>query len=471
MNSPQAANPKVESVTMSEPVISTRTNISSGLLLKGSVWTAGAYGLGQVVRLLTNIILAHLLAPQLFGIMLIVYSLRTGITLFSDFGVGQNIIYSKNADNPDFYNTAWTLEIIRNLVLWLICLVAAVPVARFYQAPILISVLPIAALDLVLTALTSSSVYLLRKRLQVAKLNAFEAVVALISSAATVVLAYLDPTIWALVFGNLFGSTVSMIGSHFLLGDVKQKLLIYKSYAWQIFDFGKWIFLSSVAYFLAMNFDRLYLAKVIPLEVLGVYGIARSIVDVLGALISRLGNYVLFPFVASHSHLPRRDLRAQVVVIRAKFLLLLAAGVSLLVVLSDLAIRILYDARYRAAAWMLPVLLVGSWFSILATVNESTLLGLGKPSYSAISNGTKFGSLLVGLPLIVTRGGILGCVALVAVSDLFRYFPMLIGQKREKFSFGGQDFLITVAMFLLIGLWEWLRWIGGLGSSFETLPI
>ncbi len=456
---------------MSEPNLAIKTRISSGLLLKGSVWTVGAYGLGQVVRLLTNIILARLLAPQLFGIMLIVYSLRTGVTLVSDFGVGQNVIYSKNADNPEFYNTARTLEIIRNLVLWLICLGAAVPVARFYQAPILVSVLPIAAFDLVLTALASSSVYLLRKRLQVARLNAFEAFIALTSSAATVLFAYFNPTIWALVFGTLFGSTVFMIGSHFLLADVKQEFTISKIFAKQIFDFGRWIFLSSVAYFLAMNFDRLYLAKVIPLEVLGVYGIARSIVEVLGALISRLGNYVLFPFIASHSHLPRRELRAQLVAIRAKFMLILAAGVSLLVAWSDLAIRTLYDERYHAASWMLPVLLVGSWFSILATVSESTLLGLGKPSYSAISNGAKFGALLVGLPLAVTSSGILGCVVLVALSDLFRYFPMLIGQKRVGFSFGRQDFFITVAMFLMIGLWELLRWIGGLGSSFATLPI
>ena len=53
--------------------------ISSGFLLKGAVWTIGAYGLGQVLRLATNIFLARLLAPELFGIMLIVDSLRLGI--------------------------------------------------------------------------------------------------------------------------------------------------------------------------------------------------------------------------------------------------------------------------------------------------------------------------------------------------------------------------------------------------------
>ena len=48
---------------------------------------------------------------------------------------------------------------------------------------------------------------------------------------------------------------------------------------------------------------------------------------------------------------------------------------------------------------MLPVLIIGSWFSILAYLNELTLLGLGKPSYNAASNGLKFAFLLIGLPL------------------------------------------------------------------------
>jgi len=70
--------------------------------LTGAVWTIGAYGVGQLIRVATNVILTRLLAPELFGIMLIVYSLRTGLTLISDIGIGQNIVYNKSADDPDF---------------------------------------------------------------------------------------------------------------------------------------------------------------------------------------------------------------------------------------------------------------------------------------------------------------------------------------------------------------------------------
>src|SRR6266446_6611678 len=171
--------------------------VSTGLLLKGGVWTTAAYGVGQMLRLATNVILARLLAPELFGIMLIVNSLRMGITLISDFGIGQNIIYNKNSNRPDFYNTAWTLEIIRNVVLWLVCLAATPPLAYFYQSPILVWVLPLSAMTLVVTGFSSTSQYLLQKRMQIAKFNIFEMLVTFVSSAAHVLFAYFSPTIWA----------------------------------------------------------------------------------------------------------------------------------------------------------------------------------------------------------------------------------------------------------------------------------
>jgi hypothetical protein len=34
-----------------------------------------------------------------------------------------------------------------------------------------------------------------------------------------------------------------------------------------------------------------------------------------------------------------------------------------------------------------------------------------------------------------------------------------------------QDLLVTLAVFSLIGFWEWLRWVSGFGTSFESLPI
>ena len=203
----------------------------------------------------------------------------------------------------------------------------------------------------------------MRKRLQIAKLNAFDTIVSFVSSAVYILSAYLSPTIWALVLGGLFSSAATMIGSHFLLPDVRQRFYISKRYSLEILNFGKWIFVASIVYFLSMNFDRLYLGKVIPLELLGVYGIARTFSDLSSMLVLSLGHTVLFPFISSHIQELRATLRERVGSICTKFLLVAAVGISLFVTSADWIIKILYDQRYQAAGWMMPVLIIGSWFS------------------------------------------------------------------------------------------------------------
>ena len=445
--------------------------ISIAYLLKGTVSTIGADGFTQALRLTTNVILARLLAPELFGIMLIVNSLRTGIELMSDLGVGQNIIYHRNGNDPDFYNTAWTLQAIRGIAVWLLALAVAVPLAKFYQSPIIVYIVPFTAFNMVLVGFTSISQFLLRKRLQINKLNIFEVVTSLISSIVYVLLAYLSPNLWSLVFGGLFATLITTIGSYFLLSDVRQRFHLSKRFTWEILHFGKWIFLSTIIYFLATNFDRLYLAKVIPLELLGVFGIARTISDLAGTVVMRLGNYVLFPFIASHSQMPRNELWGQLAAPRIRLLALAALGFAFSVAAIDLAIKLLYDQRYQAASWMLPVLLFGSWFAMLANLNEASLLGLGKPLYSAVGNGVKFAFLLIGLPLSVRSHGVLGGIFVVVLAELSRYVPLLIGQRREQFSFARQDVLVTLLGFAILALLEWLRWVLGFGTSFESLPI
>jgi O-antigen/teichoic acid export membrane protein len=444
---------------------------STNFLLRGTAWTLGAYGAGTALRFATNVVLARLLTPEIFGTMLIVYSLRTGIELISDIGIGQNIVQSKHAEDPDFYNTAWSLQLIRSFLLWAAFSAAAIPMAHFYQSPILSYVVPVAALSIIFAGLTSVSRSLATKRLQFAKLNLFDTALAFIGSAAHVTLAWLSPTVWALVFGSLFGSFASMIGSYFLLRDVKQRFYISKEFSLQIMHFGKWIFISSMVYFLSTYIDRLYLGKVVPLQLLGIYGIARSISDLTGNLVLRLGSVVLFPFVASQSHVPRADLLHQLAPLRAKFLLLVGFGFASFIVTADLLIRMVYDERYHAATWILPVLILGSWFTVLATMNESALLGIGKPSYAAIANSLKLLFLFIGLFLATSSYGLLGGVVVVASADLCRYFPTLLGQIREQFSFGRQDLLMTLAVLLMIVLMEYIRWTLGFGTSFDTLPI
>ena len=303
------------------------------------------------------------------------------------------------------------------------------------------------------------------------RLNCFEASQEIISSGIHVLLAYLSPTIWALVLGGLLASAARSIGSYLILPGLRPSFRMARGYIREIISFGKWIFVSSIIYFLAMNFDRLYIGKVAALELLGVYGIARTLSELVGTLALRLSNYLVFPLIASFQSLPRDQLRSALYTNRLVFLIFSGFSLAVLVTLGDVVITTLYDNRYVAAGWMLPILLLGTWFSVLASVNKSTLLGFGKPSYGAMANGLKLYWMIAGIPVAFTQFGVLGFVIVVATADIWRCGPTAVGLVRERFSFVGQDIVCTLIVIVLVTLCEGLRSSIGFGTSLDGLPI
>ena len=79
-------------------------------------------------------------------------------------------------------------------------------------------------------------------------------------------------------------SAVTLIVSFLYIPGMRHRFIIDPESARELFHFGKWVYFSSIVYFFAMNFDRLYFAKEITLAQLGVYGIARNLADRCGPI-------------------------------------------------------------------------------------------------------------------------------------------------------------------------------------------
>src|SRR3546814_6735052 len=103
-------------------------------LLGAAGWVSATFIAQQTLRLVSNIILAWLLAPALLGTMLLINTLRTGGELLTDVGVGQSIVNNPRGSESTFYNTAWTIQILRGLLLFALAIALTVPIARLYDS-------------------------------------------------------------------------------------------------------------------------------------------------------------------------------------------------------------------------------------------------------------------------------------------------------------------------------------------------
>jgi len=440
------------------------------LAVRGAVWTIVSYGLSQVLRLGSNLILTRLLVPEMFGLISLVYVFITALHLFSDVGIGTSLIQNKRGEEPDFLNTAWTLQVCRGVILWFCTLLLAWPIAHLYQQPQFLWLIPVVGLGTVISGFNSTSVFTLNRNMAFRPLAIFELSGQLTGIVVMIVWAWFSPTIWAILMGSFASQILQLIWSHYWNSSSPHRFMLNQEVVREILSFGKWIFVSTALTFFAEQADRLILGKILTLDVLGVYGVALTLADIPRSITLALSGKVMFPAITKLADEPREILRAKILKNRQPILIACAAGLALLVSFGDVAIKILYDDRYIQAAWMLPILALGIWPRVLCNTGiESALFAIGKIQYPAFGQFLRFLWTSIGLWVGFSTAGLLGAIVAVALNDIGFYAAISYGLWREGLNCLVQDLQATILLSVLLAAVLSARYYFGFGLPIDLL--
>ncbi|MBV8436668.1 MAG: oligosaccharide flippase family protein [Silvibacterium sp.] len=437
--------------------------------VRGTYFVTISYGLALVLRLVSSIVLSRLFAPELFGVLALVTTIVSGMYLFSHIGLQDSIIQDPRGDNPTFLNTAWTVQVIRGMGLFLVTIPLAWPVARFYHDSRLLWVLPALGLGNAIAGLTSSSLLTLARHMGVGKLSALELLQQFVQFAVTLIWALFQPSLMALVAGRLISELVRTILSYFMMPELRPRFTWDRESLRALVKFGRWILVGTALTFLASQSDRLILAKLISFQLLGVYGIAFQISDVPRQIILQFCGRVGFPFIARFSDRPRREY--QDILLKYRMPVLAAGGLMLILVIctGDLFVTHVYDHRYHNAAWMIGILTVGLWHTLLYSTTNPAILSLQKAHYNALGYFVYCISLYLALPIGFHLLGMTGAVLAVAVADLPMYFVALYSAHREGIRLFAQDAWLTLAFIIALVAAVAIRSSLGFGSPFSGI--
>jgi O-antigen/teichoic acid export membrane protein len=448
----------------------TDTSSIGSRAVRGAVWTILGFGASNILRFGSNLVLTRLLVPELFGLMGLVYVFITGLHMFSDVGIGFSIVQNKRGDERAFLNTAWTIQVIRGVLLWIACLLLAYPVAQIYREPRLMWLVPIVGLTTIISGFNCTAIFSLNRHLAVKQVALFELSGQLVTVVVTILWASVNPSIWALVAGGIASNLYQLGLSYWFSKGEGNQFTWDKSVARELLSFGAWIFLSTAITFFAEQSDRLILGKLIGFTMLGIYGIALTFADLPRSVTLALNGKVLFPALARMTDLPRSTIRAKLNSKRKLILVVMAPILAVMVAFGDFVITTLYDNRYIEAAWMLPILTLGIWPRLLCNTNEPVLMALGKPQYNTIAQITRFVSTAFGIWIGYSLFGLVGAVIGVALNDLCYYVAINYALWREKLGNLLQDFLATAIMLGILALLLGLRYSLGLGLPIDKMP-
>jgi len=162
----------------------------------------------QVLTFLFGIVLARLLAPEDFGVLLTI-QVFTGLAGFvAGGGMGQALVRAKDATKQD-YDIVFTLQLGIGCLIYAGFFFAAPWFAKWYDTPMYTDLLRVSALSFIFRPLVNLPASMLYRNMRY-KAQAIVGITSLlISSTTSILMAWLGYGVWSLIWGGLAGSIYS----------------------------------------------------------------------------------------------------------------------------------------------------------------------------------------------------------------------------------------------------------------------
>lgn len=393
--------------------------------LRSSALTVTSFGFSQGMRLLSNLVLTRLLFPEAFGLMGLVTVFMIGLMMFSDLGISQAIAQSRRGDEPDFLNTAWTLQILRGLALFAAGCAIAWPVSAFYGEPVLFGMLLIASTQFLVSGLMPTRRETANRHLLIGRVTILEMIAQAVALAILVALAFWLRSVWALVIGSVIGVIVQVVVISLFLPGPRNRLRWEREAIHELVHFGKWIFFSTICGFLLTQGDKLILGKYLPLDAFGIYSIGYF----LGSFPMTLGIVAIVRLlIPIYRDRPPAASRQNFLALRRMRVAVTGGLMTMIAVLALIGVwlvELLYDARYHDAGAIVVLVACIQIPVIIGLTYDHAALAAGDSKRFFFVSAIRAALMLTGLFLGVQAGGLTGALLGQGLAILAAY-PALV---------------------------------------------
>jgi O-antigen/teichoic acid export membrane protein len=346
------------------------------------------------------------------------------VSLFSDIGLRQAIIHSKNGQSEKFLNTAWTIQVLRGAWIWVVCVLLAaamyiadgkgwLPPNSVYGNSLLPAIIAATSFSSVILGFQSIKLITMSRQLDLRRNTIIELVQMVAGLSVAIVLAFITRSIWSFVASGLTGSIVTAWLSHSWLPGPSARFAWNRTALDELLRFGRWIFFSSIIGVLAMNGDRLLLGGWVTAAVLGYYSIAAGLCSVVDGIAMRVFSNVSLPALGEITRDQPHRFSELYSRMRWGADTAYVAVAGFLFATGQEIVAVLYDARYLPAGQMLQWLSFGLFFSRYGLA-QSAYVALGRPNYILAINVTKLISLFGLVPVMFYLFGIKGAILGIA---------------------------------------------------------
>ena len=247
-------------------------------------WSLRAIGLVSVF------ILARLLTPADFGVVGLAMTAVALVEIFSLLGLRQTLLRMENPSR-DYYDTAWTIQLIIFGVLALVLFAVAGPAAVFYEEPRVEPVIYALSLRYVMLGLTNIGVVEFDREMDFGRDLKMRATARIASFLVTVGLALWLRSYWALVAGMIVQS-LALTALSYVMQPFRPRFSLARRA--ELLAVSLWIFLGVAAQIVYSQVERIAVGRTAETGEVGAFAVSKDVSNILTQEIATALNRVTF---------------------------------------------------------------------------------------------------------------------------------------------------------------------------------
>ncbi len=367
----------------------------------------------RAIGFISTIILARLLVPEDFGLVALAAVVVAGLEAMSELSFNVYLIANQGGDRRH-YDTIWTLQIVRGLLIATILYFGAEWIAHFFEDERIADVAEWIALAVLISGFENTGIVDFQKDFRFSRDFVWMVGSKLVSFVVTVTLAIIWRDYWALVAGIIANRSARVVLSYTM-----HPLRPRPSLAGirEIFGFSGWLLANNLIIFVRNRSDHFVLAKLLGVGTLGIYKVAFDIVSLIGGEVLAPLRRALLPGYSKISSKPSELVALFLDSVGIVVLLMspLAVGMALT---SDLVVRILLGDKWLAAIPLIQILCAYAYFNAWNANTATVILALKRPAILTRITGITAVLIVPSLAGAAHHFGSAGAAAVVAATAL-----------------------------------------------------
>lgn len=353
----------------------------------------------RAIGLVSVFILARLLSPADFGVVGLAMTAVAIVEVFSYLGLRQALLRLPGPDR-EYYDTAWTIQLIVFSVLALVLVALAAPAAAFYDEPRVAPVIAALAARFVMLGLTNIGVVEFDRDLDFGRDLKMRAAARVLSFVVTVGLALALHSYWALVAGMIVQSLV-LTGLSYVMQPYRPRLSLARRA--ELLGVSLWIFVGVAAQSTYSQIDRIIVGRSAGTGVVGAYAVSKDLANILTLEIATALNRVTFVETARRGAFAEQG--ARIANSLGGYAMIAAPiGFGLAALASEFIAVFLGEQWAPAAPLMPPIAVASAVFAVYKLIASSLQAGGHERASACLSMGGVI-TLFAGVSLVAWRGG------------------------------------------------------------------